>query len=296
MRDEAGQQQNVERACAMDLECEMNAVAGDIVRRRRIVGSQSRAQQRQSLWLRRHTELVAQPHCEGVELPLGRAAVSGQHQVADQSAAIHLAQRVERDQAGGMGCGRSVIAGGVLVLHHAFQRLDGPAAQGFAPKESPFVELRATVRREAGEKFVGLETAGELERAAIAGRLEQRRIHLQIHRWRPADRRPVDAQAVIAERQLNAVQQPSQPPARNAFGAVWPEHRRGDLACDRALGLSQVDEQCEPLAQRQAARLAVAPDLRIAKCPDAEPRHLDATCWMRPAMTASGDARGTVAC
>jgi len=63
----------------------------------------------------------------------------------------------------------SVVARCLLLLHHPLERLDRAAAQRLPAEERPLVELRTVAGREAVEKVGLIETASEIELAAIAG-------------------------------------------------------------------------------------------------------------------------------
>src|SRR5262249_24604129 len=145
---------------------------------------------------RHHVELVAQTLRQGLETALGSGPISGKQKIADEVPAIHLAQWIELDEAAGVLGGGSVVAGGILVVHHALQRLNRPAAQGFPPKERPFIELRAAAGRETLEKIAEIVAASPLELALVAGLLEELSIHPQIDSRRPPNGRPVGGENV----------------------------------------------------------------------------------------------------
>jgi hypothetical protein len=88
-------------------------------------------------------------------------------------AAVHFAQGIEFDETAGMRGRGGVVAGRILLLHHALKRLDRAATEGFPAEERPLVELRAVAGRKAVEEVALIEPAGALEFAAIAGLLEQ---------------------------------------------------------------------------------------------------------------------------
>src|SRR5262245_66456682 len=120
-------------------------------------------------------------------------------------------------------------------MHHALERLDCPAAQGLTTKEGHLVELRAVAEREALEKAAHIKTASHLKFAAVAGPLEQLRIHLQVDRGRPSNRRPVGCKNIVSEHELQAMQQASKPRPYDGFGIFRPQHGSNDVAADRAL-------------------------------------------------------------
>ena len=187
---ETGQHQNIDAAGAVGLECEMDAATADVARRRRILDRQRCAgvQQRAGLGFGRHIELVAKALRQGLEVPLGRGPVSGEQKIADEVPAVHFAERIELDKTAGVrGRGR-IVAGRILVVHHALERLDRPAPQCLTAKESPLVELRAVAGRKTLEKVAEIMAARPLELAAVAGLLEQLGIHLQVDRCRPSNR------------------------------------------------------------------------------------------------------------
>ena len=115
-------------------------------------------------------------------MALGGGPISGEQEIADEVPAVHFAERIELNETAGVRGRSRVVAGRILVVHHSLERLDRPAPQGLTAKEGPLVELRAVARRKALEKVAGIVTAGPLELAAVAGLLEQLRIHLQVDR------------------------------------------------------------------------------------------------------------------
>src|SRR5205823_4965951 len=121
-------------------------------------------------------------------------------EIADEVSPIHLAERIELDEPAGIRRRSRVVTGRILFAHHALERLDHPPAQRLTAKEGPFIELLAIAEREALEKVGEIMAAGLLELAAVAGLLEQLRIHPQVDCSRPLDRRPVDRENVLAER------------------------------------------------------------------------------------------------
>ena len=156
---------------AVGLECEMHAAAADILRRRRRLGIGF--EQRVRLGFGRHVEFVAQTLRQRLELALGCGPIAAQHQVANEVACIDFAERIERHQAAGMRGGGCVVARRMLLLHHPLERLDRAAAQGLPAEERPLVELRTVAGREAVEKVGLIESAGALERAAVASLFKQ---------------------------------------------------------------------------------------------------------------------------
>ena len=156
---------------AVGLEGEMHAAAADILRRRRRRGAGF--EQRVGLGFGRDVEFVAQTLRQRLELALGRGPIAAQHQVANEVAGIDFAERIERHQTAGMGGSGGVVAGRLLLLHHALERLDRAAAQRLPAKERPFVELRTVAGREAVEEVGLIERAGALELAAVARLFEQ---------------------------------------------------------------------------------------------------------------------------
>jgi len=266
MGDEAGQHQDIDASAAIGLKGEMDAAAADILRRRRL--DDARIEQCSRLRFRRHVELVAQTLCQRIELTFRREPVAGQHEIADQVAGVDFAERIERDETTGMrGCG-GVVGCRMLLLHHALERLDRPAAQGLPPEEGPLVELRTVAGRKAVEEVGLIELASAFERALIASLLEQQRIDLQVDGRGPADCGAVGRED-IAERELKPMQQPPEPRADHLRFTLRPQHGRNGIASNGPLGLGQVDQQGKTLAQRQRAEAVVAPNLREAERPDA---------------------------
>ncbi len=74
-----------------------------------------------SVSFRRNPEFVTQPLRQCRVMPCCRASISGQQEAADQMPAIHLAERIELNQASRMSCRRKMLAGGILVLHEALK-------------------------------------------------------------------------------------------------------------------------------------------------------------------------------
>ena len=69
----------------------------------------------------RNPKLVTQPLCQCRVVPFCRASIAGKQEAADQIPAIHLAQRIELDKTSRVSCRGEMFAGGILVLHQAFQ-------------------------------------------------------------------------------------------------------------------------------------------------------------------------------
>jgi hypothetical protein len=75
----------------------------------------------------RNPKLVTQPLCKRRVVPFCRTSIAGKQQAADQMPTVHLAQRIEFDKASRVSCRGKVFAGGILVLHEAFQPMHEPA-------------------------------------------------------------------------------------------------------------------------------------------------------------------------
>jgi hypothetical protein len=88
-----------------------------------------------------------------------------------------------------------------------------------------------------------IEAASLLEIAAVAGLLEQLRIDLQVDCGRPTNRRSVGCENVLAERQLEAMQQTPQPRPYDLFGAFRPKHGCKDFAPHGPRCFRQIDQQ-----------------------------------------------------
>ena len=225
-------------------------------------------------------------------MALGGGPISGEQEIADEVPGVDFAERIERDETAGVrGRGR-VVAGRILVVHHALERLDRPPSQGLTAKESPLVELRAVAGREALEEVAEIEAAGPLELAAVAGLLELLRVDLQVDRRRPSNRRPVGCENVVAERELEAVQQPPQPRPYDLFASfpaiTWLQRRRA-----RPSPSLRPDRPAAPGLCARPAGMAGRP----GGFPEIQAlRTLNRAIVMRPAMTASGDAQGTRRC
>jgi hypothetical protein len=181
---EARQHQNVHAAGTVGLVREMDAAAADIARRRRILDRRSCAvvEQRAGLGFGRYVEFVAKTLRQGGEVALGGGPIPGEHQIADEVAAVDFAERIELDEATGVRRRGREVAGRIPVVHHTLKRLNRPAPQCLAAKEGPLVEPWAVAGREALEKVAQIEPAGGFELAAVARLLEQPRVELQIDR------------------------------------------------------------------------------------------------------------------
>ena len=126
----------------------------------------------------RNPKLVTQPLCQCRVVPLCRTSIACKQQAADQMPTIHLAQRVEFDQASRVSCRGKMFAGGVLVLHEAFQAMHEPPPERLAAIERPVVELGTIGQRETREEVTPIAQAGLLEIASVAVALEQMRVDL----------------------------------------------------------------------------------------------------------------------
>ena len=187
--------------------------------------------------------------------------------------AIHLAQRIELDQASRVsGCGK-MFAGGIVVLHQAFQPMHQPPPQRLAAIERPIVELGTIAQREAREEVTPIAQAGLLEIAAIAGTLEQMRIDLQPDRRRPPHAFAVGLENRLAERKLDAMKHAPQSRAADVAWALGPQQRGKDVPRDGALRFREIDQQRKTLAQVQLDRSVVTVDLREPERLKREPRH-----------------------
>src|SRR5882757_1507238 len=123
----------------------------------------------------RNPKLVTQPLCQRRVVSFCRTSIAGKQQAADQMPTIYLAQRIELDKASRVSCRGKMFAGGILVLHQAFQPMHEPPPERLAAKERPIVELGTIGQGEAREEVTPIEQAGFLERAPVAGVLEQMR-------------------------------------------------------------------------------------------------------------------------
>ena len=115
-----------------------------------------------------------------------------------------------------------MFAGGVLVLHQAFQPMHEPPPECLAAKERPIAELGTIGQREAREEVTPIAQAGVLERAPVAGAFEQMRIDLQLDRRRPPHAGAVGLENLLAEGELDAMKQAPQSRAGGLAGALGP--------------------------------------------------------------------------
>ena len=100
----------------------------------------------------RNPKFVSQPLCQCRVVPFCRTSIAGKQEAADQMPTIHLAQRIEFDKASRVSCRGKMFAGGILVLHEAFQPMHEPPPERLAAKERPIVELGTIGQREAREE------------------------------------------------------------------------------------------------------------------------------------------------
>ena len=128
-------------------------------------------------------------------------------------------------------------------------------------------------QREARQKITPIGETGVLERAGVAGALEQLQIDLQLDRRRPPHAGAIGLEYGLAERQLDAVKHAPQSRAAGLAGAFRPQQGGDDVPRNRALGLCEVDQQRKALAQVQLDRAVVAMDLRKRECPKREGSH-----------------------
>ena len=238
----------------------------------------------------RNPELVAQPLCQCRVVPFCRTSIAGKQEAADQIPTIHLAQRVEFDQASRVSCRGKMFAGGILVLHEAFQPMHEPPPERLAAKERPIVELGTIGQREAREEVTPIAQAGFLEIASVAGALEQMRVDLQFDRRRPPHAGAVGLENMLAERKLDAMKHAPQSRAGGLAGTLGPQQRGKDVPCNGALCLREIDQQRKPLAQVQLDRAVVTVDLRKPERLKRKPSHEISPC----PVVAPGDAQGTV--
>ena len=96
--------------------------------------------------------------------------ISGEHEIANEVPAVYFAERIEFNETAGVRRCGTVVAGRILVLHDALERLDRTAPQGLTAKEGPLVELRAVAGRKTFEKVAGIMTAGPLELGRVVWR------------------------------------------------------------------------------------------------------------------------------
>src|SRR5262249_25381759 len=102
-----------------------------------------------------------------------RASIPGKQEAADQMPAIHFAEGIELNQASRMGRCRKMFAGGILVLHEAFQGMHEPSPQRLTAIERPIVEFGTITQRKTCEEVAAIRRASLLESAPVAGALEQ---------------------------------------------------------------------------------------------------------------------------
>jgi hypothetical protein len=183
-----------------------------------------------------------------------------------------------------------MFAGGILVLHEAFQPMHEPPPQRFAAIERPIVELGTVGQGKAREEVTPIAQAGLLESAVVAGALEQMRVDLQLNRGRPPHALAVGFENRLAERQLDAMKHAPQSRAGGLARTLGPQQRGKDVPCNGALGLREIDQQRKTLAQVQLDRPVVTVDLREPERLKQEPSHEILPC----PVGAPGDAQGTV--
>src|SRR6516225_5034624 len=123
-------------------------------------------------------KLVTQPLCQCCVVSFCRTSIAGKQETADQMPTIHLAQRIELDKAASVSCRGKMFAGGILVLHEAFQAMHEPPPERFAAKERPILEFGTIGEAEARDEVSPITLAGFLEGASVTGTLEQMRIDL----------------------------------------------------------------------------------------------------------------------
>lgn len=214
---------------------------------------------------RHDPKLALQPLGQCRVVPFRRTSIAGKQEAANQMPAIHLAQRVELDKACRVSRRGKMFAGGILVLHEAFQPLHEPSPERLAAIERPIVELGTISQREAREEVAPVEQAGFLERASVAGALEELRIDLQLDRHRPSHAGVVGLEDVLPERRLDAVKQAPQSRAGGLAGTLGPQQRGNDVPCNGALRLREIDQQRKTLAQAQLDQAVVTVNLRQAE-------------------------------
>src|SRR3954469_2110329 len=99
-----------------------------------------------------NAQLVTQPLCQCRVVPFCRASIAGKQEAADQMPTIHLAQRIEFDKTSRVSGRGKMFAGGILVLHEAFQPMHEPPPERLAAIECPIVELGTIGQRESREE------------------------------------------------------------------------------------------------------------------------------------------------
>ena len=135
-------------ARALDIECCRNGID----QRRR-----GRVHERFGRGFGRNPKLGTEPLRQCRVVPFRRASIAGQQEAADQVPTIDLAQRIELDKASRVSRRGKMVAGGILVLHEAFQPLHEPPPERLAAKERPIVELGTIVQGEAREEIPAIE-------------------------------------------------------------------------------------------------------------------------------------------
>src|SRR3981189_397780 len=173
-----------------------------------------------------------------------------------------LAQRIELDKGPGVSCRGKIFAGGILVLHEAFQPMHEPPPERLAAKERPIVELGTIGQREAREEVTPIAQAGFLESASVAGALEQMRVDLQFDRRRPPHAGAVGLENMLTERKLDAMKNAPQSRAGGVAGTLGPQQRGNDVPRNGALGLREIDQQRKTLAKGHLDRAVVPVALR----------------------------------
>jgi hypothetical protein len=103
-----------------------------------------------------NAKLVMQPLGQCPVVPFRRASIAGKQEAADQMPTIHLAQRIEFDKACRVSRRGEMVAGGILVLHQAFQRLHEPPPERLAAIERPVLELGTIGQSEAREEVAAI--------------------------------------------------------------------------------------------------------------------------------------------
>lgn len=187
--------------------------------------------------------------------------------------AIDFAERIELDQTPRMRRRGKMIPGGILVLHEPLQRMHEPPPQRFAAKERPIVEFGRILRRETGQEVASINLAGLFKRAVVAGALEQMRVDLQLDLRRPSHAGAVGLEDRLAKREFDAMKQAPQSRQPGFAVGVGPQLRGDHVPRNGALGLGEIDQQREPLAQGKLDRAAVGLDLREPERPERESRH-----------------------
>src|SRR6266481_4037422 len=233
-------------------------------------------------------KLVTQPLCQCRVVPFCRTSIAGKQETADQMPTIHLAQRIELDKASRVSCRGKMFAGGILVLHEAFQPMHEPPPERLAAKERPIIELGTIGQREAREEVTPIAQAGFLEIASIAGALEQMRVDLHLMIRRPPHAGAVGLENMLAERKLDAMKHAPQSRAGGVAGTLGPQQRGNDSPRNGALGLREIDQQRKTLAQVQLDRADVTVDLREPERLKREPSHEISLCPVGPGGTRRG--------